>query len=293
MNITMNVKTGISGRSEKYLMKILRVFIRKTSQTPQDNLIQIGEPDLFTPEADEIHISCLFSWDKQQSLRLKEIYEEIYKSSLVKLGGPAFPHSYKDEFVPGMYVKKGMSITTRGCSFNCPWCLVPKMEGKFRELKNIAVGNVIQDNNILLSNREHLSKVFAMLKSQRNIRFLGGLDSRLLKDWHIEALRTLKIRELWFSFDCWDRERTLIKAIEKLRQIGFSRNKIRCYVLAGFNKPIQEAEGRLRLAYEVGALPFIQVHQSMDKSRRELNKNDHQFVKKWSRPAIIKALMGK
>ena len=49
-------------------MKILRVFIRKTSYTPIDDYVRIGSPDLFIPkDIQQIHISTLFTWDKQQA----------------------------------------------------------------------------------------------------------------------------------------------------------------------------------------------------------------------------------
>jgi len=255
--------------------------------------VRIGSPDLFRPDVDEVHISCSFSWDIERCQQLVYEWSEYYP--VVKLGGPAWWNG-DSEFVAGRYVKKGITFTSRGCDFNCPWCLVPKKEGKFRELPNIAIGNVIQDNNILFSNDNHLRKVFSMLKTQRAIRFLGGLDCRLLKDWHIEELQGLRIRELWLSFDSWDRRKHIIKAVEKLRKVGFNRNKIRCYVLAGFNEPIQKAEGRLRLAYEVGALPFIQVYQPIDNKKRmagEKLRQDNLFVRQWSRPAIIKSRMEK
>lgn len=170
------------------------------------------------------------------------------------------------------------------------------MEGRFRTLKNIAPGNTVQDNNILLANHKHLDKVFTMLKKQKGIRFLGGLDSRLIKDWHIERLRTLNIRELWLSFDSWDRENSLVRAIEKLKKANFTRNKIRCYVLAGFKEPIQKAEDRLRFIYEIGALPFIQVYQPINNVKKKINeksREDNLFIRRWSRPAIIKAMMRK
>ena len=272
--------------------KILRVFIKRTSQTPIDDYVRIGMPDLFRPkDIDEVHISVLFTWDKEEAFKLQKDYLEFYPKVLV--GGPAFINNpYKPKFYPGKYVKKGITITTRGCNNNCPWCLVPKIEGRFEEI-NIEQGNVIQDNNILFANKNHLRKVFQMLKTQRRIRFLGGLDKRLLKDWHIEELRSLRIEELWLSFDSWDNKKEFLKVIEKLINSGFRRNQIRCYVLAGFNEPIQKSEYRLKFVYECGALPYIQVYQSISRKKRfagETSREDNLFVRRWSRPAIIKTM---
>ena len=174
-------------------------------------------------------------------------------------------------------------------------CLVPKMEGPFRTLGDITPGNVIQDNNILLANADHLTKVFSMLKTQRAVRFLGELDVRLLRDWHIEELASLRIKELWLALDNWDTQRQFLRVAKKLRKAGFTRNQVRCYVLAGFNEPIQKAEGRLRFAYECGALPFVQLYQPPLPFKRmagERSREDNLFIRKWSRPAAIKSAMG-
>ena len=51
-------------------MKIIRVFPRKTSMTPIDELVRINEtPDLLD-EADEVHVSCLFSYEKSRAEEL-------------------------------------------------------------------------------------------------------------------------------------------------------------------------------------------------------------------------------
>jgi len=269
-------------------MKILRVFVKRTAHTPDDKYTIIGFPNLFMPKnVDEVHISTIFSWDMDMALRLKKNYELYYPKVLV--GGPAFAkRNYDPGFVSGLYVKRGITITTRGCNFKCPYCLVDKMEGEFKEI-NIEPGNIIQDNNILLASRNHLRKVFDMLKTQHGIKFIGGLDKRLLKDWHIEELRSLKIKELWLAFDSWDHKGEFIKVVNKLKKAGFSRNKIRCYVLAGFNEPIRASEERLRFVYDCGALPFIQKYRS--ENVKKITKEDSKFIRMWSRPAIIKSII--
>lgn len=272
-------------------MRILRVFPRTTSYTPKDDLTVIGSPELWRSKVDEVHISCLFRWDRDYCEELKKQWSDYYP--VVKIGGPAYRPA-ENGFVPGRYIKKGVVFTSRGCDFNCPWCLVPKMEGRFRALNQIAAGNIIQDNNVLLHYRAFLTSIFSMLRTQYSIRFVGGLDVRLLRDWHIEELRSLRIKEVWLALDSWDTQKQFAKAVEKLKKAGFRRNQIRCYVLGGFNEPIQEAEGRLRFAYECGALPFVQLYQPPLLSKRmagERSKEDNLFIRKWSRPAIIKTTM--
>jgi hypothetical protein len=112
-------------------MKIARVFPRRTSATPDDGLAFVGDPPLFRPEADEVHVSCCFTWDRPEAERLARAWANCgYK---VRVGGPAYDAPAGD-FAPGVYVKTGMTITSRGCIRRCPFCLVPKREGKLRTL---------------------------------------------------------------------------------------------------------------------------------------------------------------
>ena len=273
-------------------MKIGRVFIKRNSQTPNDPLAFIGAPDLFTPkDFDEIHVSCVFTWDKPQAEKLQEAWRP--HTQKVLLGGPAF-NDPGDEFTPGLYVRKAITITSRGCIFKCPWCFVFQREGYIRELK-IQPGNEIQDNNLLACNKIHIKKVFEMLKTQKAIRFPGGLDARLLKPWHIEILRSLRIKELWFACDS-------IGALENIKRIAplltphFYRNQLRCYVLIGYEgDTIDNAEWRCREVYNLGFLPFSQrfrmASDNFTGSFLFKKRAWNLLNREWTRPAIMKTKM--
>ena len=49
---------------------IARVFPRRTSATPDDELAFVGDPPLFLPAADEAHVSCTLTWDRPEAERL-------------------------------------------------------------------------------------------------------------------------------------------------------------------------------------------------------------------------------
>lgn len=262
---------------------IIRVFCHQTSNTPTDKYSFIGEPGLFIPEHKEVHVSCVFTWDKPKAEYLAECWKFI--GSKVKLGGPAYDDP-GDEFIPGMYVRKGITYTSRGCPNNCKFCFVPKREGKIRELP-ISEGNEIQDNNFLACSKGHRQKVYDMLRAQKEIRFLGGLEAGRLTDWDIEEMRKLRIKELWVACDSKGAVKRTTKVIGKLSQAGFSQNHIRCYVLIGDD--MTENEARLRAVYEAGALPFAQLYQP--EKLLEYSKAWKQFARTWSRPAATRAHM--
>jgi len=51
--------------------RIIRVFPRRTSFTPVDELAFVGDPPLERPAADEVHVSCTFTWDRPRAEYLK------------------------------------------------------------------------------------------------------------------------------------------------------------------------------------------------------------------------------
>ena len=238
---------------------------------------------MFSPHGISVNVSCVFTADKALALRIGDAWKDW--GCTVNVGGPAFDDPGLT-FTPGQFVKHGVTFTSRGCVRECPWCYVPKREGKIRELP-IVPGNIVQDNNLLACSRSHQEKVIEMLKTQKAVNFRGGLDPRLLTDWFIDQARGLRVHELWLSADHEGYEAYSIKAITKLARAGFSRNKIRCYVMIGFNETIGEAEERLRRIYRAGALPFAQVFDGLDDSKKEWRR----FARVWQRPAATNTMM--
>jgi len=263
-------------------MKIIRVFPRRTSMTPSDGYAFVGDVPMIRPEADEVHISCTFTWDISEARRLSKAWGQYYP---VKIGGPAF-NSSCNGFIPGLYIRHGVTFTSRGCNNHCPWCLVPEREGTLKELP-VVEGNIIQDNSFLQCSNEHISKVFSMLRSQRGICFSGGLDSRLLTDSIADDLRSLSIRHLFFACDTKEAIKPLERARQKLK--GFTRNQLRCYVLLAFNgENISQAQERLEAVWELGFMPFAQLYQPPDKYLK-YSKEWRSLARTWSRPAAMKA----
>ncbi|HEA68551.1 MAG TPA: hypothetical protein ENI07_17260 [Desulfobacterales bacterium] len=203
----------------------------------------------------------------------------------VRIGGPAYDDK-GDEFVSGRFLKEGVTITSRGCSKNCPYCFVPKREGKIREYP-IKDGWVLQDNNILACSELHQRNVFEMLRRQtKQIDFNGGLDPDLLENWHVKEFETLRVRHFWFSCDT----PSSIGPLERTADLmsDFKQWQKRCYVLIGFNDESQrEAEERLNRIFEMGFLPFAQLYQNDIKT--SWSKDWDRLQRKWCRPAAYKS----
>lgn len=272
-------------------MRIARVFPTKTSMSPDDEDAFFRPPPLGCPRYDKVHVSVTFTWDVAKAERLTKEWDSY---GLVKMGGPACGNTPGD-FVPGMYLKKGVVITSRGCPNRCAWCLVSVREGPLWELP-ITDGHIVQDNNLLACSEPHIERVFEMLSRQKKAAvFSGGLESGRVTEEIAKRLSRIRVKAIWLSYDGPGRLRQLADAVAHLAPY-FSREKIRCYVLIGYKgDTLQAAEGRLRRAWAAGTIPFAMRYRKPSLDWRNVfefpQREWNLLTRKWSRPAIIKAMM--
>lgn len=265
-------------------MNIVRVFPRRTALTPTDGMAFVGEPPMLRPEADEVHVSVTFTWDAERAQRLADAWRQYYP--VVRIGGPAMGDK-ANGYAPGMYLRTGVTFTSRGCNNQCPWCLVPKREGRLVEVADFAVGNLVQDNNLLQCSGAHLDRVFAMLSTQHAVEFTGGLDARLVTQDAADAIRGLRLKQLFLACDTDAGLAPLERAIGLLQ---LPRDKVRCYVLCAFGTSIDECEERCRAIWRIGAMPFAQLYQPPERWI-DYPHEWRTFARTWSRPAAMKAHM--
>ena len=265
----------------------MRVFPRRTNATPDDELVRIGGPDLLSPliEPDRVQVSVAFTWDLPAAEKMAKDWALITPT---EIGGPATGQRGED-FTPGMYLKQGYVITSRGCPNRCWFCTVWQREGEtLRELPITEGWNVL-DDNLLACSDEHIKAVFAMLSRQgRRPYFTGGLEAARLKPWHIEELVKVKPVEIFFAYDTPNDREPLYEAGKMLKAAGFnSCHPLRAYVLIGYTgDTFQQAESRLFDCINAGFTPMAMLY------RDKIGERDPAWIKfawPWARPASIYA----
>jgi hypothetical protein len=269
-------------------MRLIRVFPRKTKATPQDELAYFGPPDFFA-QADRVHVSVTFTYDKPLAEELAEQWRHVAPT---EIGGVAYGDR-GEEFVPGRYIKPGYVFTSRGCPRRCWFCSVWKRDPVPRLLPIINGWNIL-DDNLLACPREHVEAVFAMLRRQkRRVEFTGGLEALALEDYQVELLASLQPRpNMFFAYDPGDAFETLEHAARRLLAAGFTRmsHRMRVYVLIGYPKDtFDQAEARLRQMTAIGFTPMAMLWNPETPSQEKHRPAYawRAFQRRWARPALI------
>jgi hypothetical protein len=265
--------------------EVIRVFPERNKWTPDDEWSFVGDCPIFRPGTPDtpVMVSCTFTWWRNRAEQIASSWRVHYRN--VQVGGPAYDDP-GGEFTPGMFLKKGCTITTRGCPKKCGWCKVPFSEGNQRLLK-VKPGWIVQDNNLLAAPESHFAEVFEMLRGQgRACFFNGGLDKHYLKPWHVPFFDSIPIGELWWAADVPDDYRWLIRVKELFPHVPM--RKMRCYTMIGYDgETLAEAEKRVEKVFDLGFMPFTQLYQppTADKPTKIYGADWKAVNRKWCRPA--------
>ncbi len=157
---------------------------------------------------------------------------------------------------------------SRGCIRKCGFCLVNKKEGRIHAVEPMELnprGEWIEvlDNNFF-ANPEWRSAVDDLRKRNLPVKF-HGVDVRLMTEEMAYALNSLKLKD--GVHIAWDLPKLDLRKRIKEMLKWIAPDKIRCYVLVGYNSTPEQDYERLRYLKEMKILPFVQPYRDFSKHR--------------------------
>lgn len=245
------------------------------------------------------YISVVFSWQLEQAYQRCVWHKSMGKQVII--GGPAIlnkPEMFNgvaivDEICDEAKVHRhnpNATFTSRGCIRKCPFCIVPKTEGKFVEIKEWPVRPIVCDNNFLASSDKHFNDAIDKLTHIKNVDFNQGLDARLLTKDRADRLRELHTRCIRLAWDDTRLENQFMGAVDILQRAGFSSWHIRVYVLIGYNDTPEDARYRLEKVKSLKMWPNPMRYQPIDAIRKNVHIGQNwsemelrNYMRYWSR----------
>ena len=180
---------------------------------------------------------------------------------------------------PGVTASYG--FTTRGCIRNCPWCIVPKKEGKLHAHAEIAEflradsrDVILMDNNILASDHGIRQLEWSIKKNLR-IDCNQGLDARIIA--HDDAIAGLLSRIHWIRFirlacDRNSQMESVRKSVQSIRRHSGKKHEFFCYVLV---QDIEDAYERVEFLRSLSVTPFAQPYRDFKTNAEPTNEQKH------------------
>lgn len=179
-----------------------------------------------------------------------------------------------------------LGFTTRGCIRKCPFCYVPKKEGKIR-----AVGDIYdfwrgQDRLMLLDNNltalpDQFEKICKQLIAEKvHTDFSQGLDIRLITSEMAQLLSRVRLwKQIHFAFDHVGLEKQVREGIKILTENGVAAYKLMFYVLIGFDSTPEEDLYRVEVLRGLGVDPFVMPYnKTSDYQRRFARWVNHKAI---------------
>lgn len=210
---------------------------------------------------DMIYSSKVFSWTP----------EDGYLPPTASRGGSghdlsaALPdeieHTCPDYAFAG--INYSMGFLTRGCIRACPWCVVPKKEGKIRPHADIEEfcrhrDVVLMDNNVL-AHDHGIVQIEKMARRGLRVDFNQGLDARLIDKAIAQRLANLRwLHPIRLACDHKSQMPDIENAVRLLRCAGVTPKAYSCYVLV---KDIDDALERIEFLRTLKVDPFAQPYR--------------------------------
>lgn len=147
---------------------------------------------------------------------------------------------------------------TRGCPNRCPWCVVPRKEGKvkpYMDIDEIAIEGrtniVLMDNNILAAGEYCTEQLKKIIERGYHIDFNQAMDARLVNEDNAKLLAKVKWIKgrIRFGCDTHGQIKDCERAMELINANGF-KGEYFLYTMIGGNNDFTESYERIHYWWE-------------------------------------------
>ena len=186
---------------------------------------------------------------------------------------------------PNLPRNTAYGFLTRGCPNKCPWCVVPRKEGRiqpYMDVDEIAIDGrtnlVLMDNNILAADDYAVSQMEKIISRGYRVDFNQALDARLVTDEFARLLAKIRWidRRIRFGCDTHKQIAECERAIEMINSYGY-RGEYFIYTMIGGKSDFRESYERVnywwhrnheqRKKHLTNIYPYAQPYRNPDNPR--------------------------
>lgn len=169
---------------------------------------------------------------------------------------------------PELAKNTAYGFLTRGCPWNCGFCIVSQKEGyvshKVADLSEWWNGQkniVLLDPNTLAC-AEHMDLLKQLADSGASVDFTQGVDAKLLNGDNIAALNGIKTKMIHFAWDFMKYSEVVLSGLEMYAKLGAVQDerKRRVYVLTNYDTTQEENLYRVYKLREMKYDPYVMIY---------------------------------
>lgn len=194
---------------------------------------------------------------------------------------------------PNIPTDTAYGFLTRGCPNKCPWCVVPRKEGKIRpymDCDEIAIEGrkklVLMDNNILAAGDYAMQQLQKIIERGYRVDFNQALDARLVTEEFAKLLAQIKWinNRIRFGCDTQAQIKECERAISMINMYGY-RGEYFLYTMIGGKSDFKESFERVnywwkrnqeqRELHKQNIYPYAQPYRNPD--------NPHESIPQWQK----------
>lgn len=232
---------------------------------------------------DKVYASLIFTKSQPIARRLLEVYPHAvvggsgwgFQTVEKHAGIESLAQDYRDW--PAFRASIGFS--QRGCRLDCGFCVVPKKEGKVRDVATINQiwrgdphpRDVVLLDNDFFGSPTWRDKIKEIKEGNFRVSLAQGINARLLPEEGAAALASINYRSIDMEkrrlYTAWDSladEKPLFRGLRALVKYGVRPDNIMVYLLIGYaHGPVLHEEDfeRHRKLREFGCRPYPMYYE--------------------------------
>ena len=271
------------------------------------------QPSLMEPRHyDRVYGSAIFDYSAKRVAELRDAYPQ----AIIGGTGSGGPLDFTVEDLLGVAEYEcydysicpaypwSMGFTQRGCRLSCPFCVVPRKEGRPKPVNTIAdiwrPGTerfvVLLDNDFFGQPKaDWQARLDELVRGGYRVCFSQGINIRLVDKEAAAALAQVKyyddqfrVRRLYTAWDNLRDEAIFFRGLDRLDAAGIPPKRLMVYMLIGFaqGETTRHIRYRFNKLVEAGCkpypMPFDQTNREHKAFQRWAVRRYHQFIP-WER----------